>query len=203
MEFKHQDDDIQKLLEYIILLLLGNTSDDKITALHLQKEVFLIQNFDPNISRDFFNFIKNYKGPFSRRVHETIRSPIFLVDCWRYQKPKGYDKLTGGFISITNQGKKEYEDILIAIKESNQENLLHLISATKILNDLYSKLNPEEILLLIYDAYPKYTEKSNVYYQLNNKRKTIAKQLYQKGYINLDKCRSLSEDNNEINRRRY
>lgn len=67
-----------------------------------------------------------------------------------------------------------------------------MISATKILNDLYSKLNPEEILLLIYDAYPKYTEKSNVYYQLNNKRKTIAKQLYQKDiliWINADHYR--------------
>ncbi|MBF4474553.1 hypothetical protein [Methanobacterium formicicum] len=196
MNFDHEDDAIQYMTEFIILIIVGTSSNELISTLHLQKEVFLIQNFDPEIKEEFFHFIKNYKGPFSRRIHETIRNPFFLADSWKYVEPANNDKLTGGFVSITNQGKKEYKELLCSIKNAEkdqQKHLFNLLAGIKIVTELYNKLNPEELLLLIYDTYPQYTEKSNIYFQLNKNRAKIASQLYEKGFIDKSKCRSLAE----------
>lgn len=200
MQFNNNKDNKQKMLEFIILLILGCSSEQKISVLHLQKEAFLIQNFHPDITKEFFNFIKHHKGPFSRDINETIRDPLFLENCWQYLKPSNEDKLTGGYVSITSTGKDVYEDLLSTIKnvtdKEQKENLLHLITGIKILTDLYNKLNPEELLLLIYDTYPKYIEKSSLYYQLNNKRPQIARQLFKKGHIDKDRCKSLANGGN-------
>jgi len=185
------------MIENIILLLVA-TSAERISTLHLQKEIFLIQNFDPDIKESFFDFIKHYKGPFSRRVHETIRNPLFLVDSWKYIEPENDDRLTGGYVVITNKGKEEYNGLIYAIKEADEDqkkDLYHLLTGIKIVTELYNKLSPQELLLLIYETYPDYTEKSNVYYVLNKKRVNIALQLYEKGLIDKSKCNSLVEGN--------
>lgn len=198
MEFEHDDDAVQYLTEFIILLIIGTSVNKRISILHLQKEVFLIQNFDPEIKAEFFNFIKHYKGPFSRRIDETIRNPFFLVNLWKYIEPRYNDKLTGGYVSITDQGINEYYNLINSIENAEkdqQEHLFHLLAGIKIVTELYNKLNSEELLLLIYDTYPKYTEKSNIYFLLNKKRQKIALQLYKKGFIDKSRCRSLVEGN--------
>lgn len=201
MQFNNNKDNKQKMLEFIILLILGCSEEQKISVLHLQKEAFLIQNFHPDITKEFFNFIKHYKGPFSRDINETIRDPLFLENCWQYLEPSNEDKLTGGYVSITPTGKDVYEDLVSTIKnvidKEQKENLLHLITGIKIVTDLYNKLDPEELLLLIYDTYPKYIEKSSLYHQLDNKRPQIARRLFKKGYIDEDKCKSLAYGGNK------
>lgn len=184
----------QKTLEYIILLVLGTSLKNKESILHLQKEVFLIWNFHPGI-KEFFNFIKHYKGPFSREISETVRDPMFLYDSWLYLPPEDKDKLSGGYIEITDLGKEHYQKLVNIMEQQDNEEILHLLTGIKMVTELYDKLNLEELLLLIYETYPKFTTKSNVYYQINNKRKKLAHQLFKKGYIDKEKCLSLEGDN--------
>lgn len=46
-----------------------------------------------------------------------------------------------------------------------------ILAAMKMVRELYDKLTPEELLLLIYDTYPEYREKSNVYYGIQKSKR--------------------------------
>ncbi|MHA1300800.1 MAG: hypothetical protein ACTSO9_15390 [Candidatus Helarchaeota archaeon] len=184
------DDEIsikQKGLENFILLLLG-ALDKPITHLHLQKEVFLLWNFHPYI-KDFINFIKHYRGPFSRKIQETILHPIFLESCWIYTPPKNWDDICGGNIRLTQKGKQEYINLEKKIKED--EDLIHLLSGIKIVRQLYEQLSCKELLLLIYDTYPNYTKKSSEYQNIIKDRMKLSKGLIKKGLIDKERYLSL------------
>lgn len=179
----------QKIRELIILFILAN-SKERISILHLQKEVFLLWNFDKEL-KNSINFIKHLKGPFSRDIEETVNYPMVLTHCWKTFKPKRNDKLSGGFIKITSKGLNRYEKIEKEIKESNFEELLHLLSAAQIVTQIYNKLTLEELLLLIYDTYPAFTKKSSVYNEIYNKKDIIIERLLRKDIIDKEKCISI------------
>ena len=170
----------QKGLENLILLVLGAT-DKKISVLHLEKEVFLLWNFHPKI-RDYLSFIKHYKGPFSKEIQETIKDPLYLENHWTYVPPKRGDKLSGGFVGLTPMGREEYKRLEQKIKERNDE-LIHLLAGIKIVRELYDKLTMEELLFLIYDTYPDYIEKSNVYKDIECKKSQLVENLIKKGVM--------------------
>lgn len=52
----------QEILEYLILLILGDFND-KISVLHIHKEIYLLSNFDLKLE-ELFLFVKHYKGPY-------------------------------------------------------------------------------------------------------------------------------------------
>jgi hypothetical protein len=179
----------QKMRELIILFLVAN-SKNKVSVLHIQKEAFLLQEFD-NDFKELLNFIPHYKGPFSRGIHETIVEPMFLINCWEYIKPNANDNLSGGYLKLTDKGKNEYLRIEEKIKEKKEDKFLHLLTATQILTQLYNKLNFKELLLLIYDTYSEFTKKSIVYYEIFSDKKKLSKNLFKKELISKERYMKL------------
>ena len=186
-----EKEDNLKGLENLILLVLG-AKDIKISILHLEKEVFLIWNFHPSI-KIYLHFIKHYRGPYSPEITETIRDPMYLDNCWIYIPPKNKDYISGGYVKLTIKGKKEYNRLFKDVKESGNDELMHLLTAINIVRQLYDELSLNELLLLIYDSYPEYTKASEEYNRINRDRISIAKQLKDKGIIDLERYYSLIE----------
>lgn len=175
----------QKGLEHLILLILGIV-DRKISLLHLEKEAFLLWNFDQKI-QPYLRFIKHYRGPFSKEIQETIQDPLYLEDHWVYIPPR--DRLSGGYIELTPEGRSEYKRLLRKI--SDNEELLYLIAGIKMVRELYDKLTLEELLLLVYDTYPDYIEKSDVYKDIEKRKLQLAEGLKKKGFVNSERHISL------------
>ena len=59
----------QKFIEYLILLILGDFND-KLSVLHIQKEIYLLCNFDVDL-KELFSFVKHYKGPYLDLINLT------------------------------------------------------------------------------------------------------------------------------------
>lgn len=177
----------QKSRENLIVLLLGS-SRLRLSMLHLEKEVFLLWKFHPDIE-EFISFIKHYRGPYSRDIKATIESPMYCMGCWEYSPPLRNDRLTGGYVRITLKGEKEYSRLVERLWEN--ANLRHLLSAIKMVRKLYDRLSPEELLLLIYDTYPEYIEKSEVYKDIFEKKRLISLNLFEKGVIDQKRLESL------------
>ena len=182
-----QQEKKQRALEFLILLLLG-ASDNKISLLHFEKEVFLLWNFHPDI-KEFVSFISHYRGPYSKEIEEIIKNPFYLVDCWKYIPPKRNDLISGGFVELTPQGRSKYK-IVYADSLKNQK-MIPLLSAFKMVREMYDKLTLEELLLLIYDSYPEYRKKSNVYETIHKSRQIIAEKLKKEGFIDEERYQTL------------
>lgn len=174
-----KDDARQRGLENLVLLILG-AKDGELSVLHLEKEVFLLWNFHPAI-REYISFIKHYKGPYSADIQKIIHHPFYLDNCWKYTPPARIDNLSGGFVELTEKGRNEYQRIYRAI--SGTESVKPLLTGIKMLRDLYDKLSLEELLLLIYDTYPEYKERSIVSRDIEKKKEFLAKKLYNKSII--------------------
>lgn len=181
--------DERKALEHLILLFLG-IKDQSMTLTHLQKEIFLIWNFDPRV-KDFVNFIKHAFGPYSPEISAIVEDPIFLIGCWSYNKSSD---LRGGRIELTSKGKEKYLTDLEKIERNEQMKLF--LSAIKMVRELYDKLSVNELLLLVYVTYPKYKEFSDVWIKINNQRKYLSKSILSKGLIDEKKYIEISEDVN-------
>ena len=178
----------QKFIEYLILLILGDFNE-KLSVLHIQKEIYLLCNFDVELKK-LFSFVKHYKGPYLDLINSCCESPFYLEGCWEYFEPN--EKISGGFLKITDKGLKEYLSFIQKIKDENIEELLHILTAITMLNRLYGPLNCEELLLLIYTEFPEYTEKSEVYSNIISNKINIAKDLFDKKFIDEEKYNELS-----------
>jgi hypothetical protein len=187
MQQRTVSDTRTRALEHLILLLLG-AQNKKISMLHLEKEAFFLWNFHPDI-KNFMKFISHYRGPYSEEIDQVIRNPFHLINCWHYSPPDPADKLTGGFVELTPLGRDEYERLYKASSANPQMN--PILAAMKMVRELYDKLTPEELLLLIYDTYPEYREKSNVYYGIQKSKKRLAENLVRKGYIDNERYENL------------
>lgn len=183
----------QKGLESLILLIIG-ASSRPISLLHLQKETFLLWNYHPYM-KDFLHFIKHYRGPFSSEVEKVVLYPFYLDGCWSYEPPSRNDKLSGGFIKLTPKGVKKYQELFQ--KARMNENLIILLTGIQAVRELYDKLSLEELLLLIYDTYPEYKLRSNVSKAIFQKKKSLAQEIYKKGFIDKERMESLILDSND------
>lgn len=175
----------QKGLESLVLLIIG-ASRSPISLLHLQKETFLLWNFHPYM-KEFLHFVKHYRGPFSSEIEKAVLYPRYLEKCWSYTPPR--DMLSGGYVKITSQGITKYRDMYQ--KAQKNPNLRVLLSGIRAVRELYDKLNEEELLLLIYDTYPEYKLRSSVSNSVFNRRKFLAKEIYEKGFIDNERMESL------------
>jgi hypothetical protein len=185
---EHSVDLKEKSLENLILIMLGSSRNIQISMLHLEKEVFLLWNFHPGI-RDFVEFMKHYRGPFSKEIQEAVLSPFFLHECWKYSRPRKDDKWSGGFVRITPEGVKKFEKLSRRMKEDYD--LRQLLYSAKMLRELYDKLSPKEFLLLIYDTYPEYSKRSEVYREIVKEKKFLSLGLLEKNLIDEKRLASL------------
>jgi hypothetical protein len=167
--------------------LIGS-SKKPLSMLHLEKEAFLLWKFNPGME-GFVNFIKHYRGPFSKELQKTVISPIYCLSCWRYSSPARGDNLTGGHIRLESKGQEEYHKLRGRMQKDPE--LKQLLSAVTMVHELYDVLSAEELLLMIYDTYPEYIEKSDVYADINRKRKPISLRLFERGVIDQKRLDSL------------
>jgi hypothetical protein len=177
----------QKSRENLVLLLLGS-AHRPLSMLHLEKEAFLLWKFHPGI-KGFVNFIKHYRGPFSKELQKTVISPIYCVGCWTYTYHPEPDRLTGGHIRMKQKGEEEYRRLVSKMRGDPE--LEELLSAISMVRDLYDTLAPEELLLMVYDTYPEYIEKSDVYSEIDRKRRPISLSLFERGVIDDQRLQSL------------
>lgn len=181
----------RKFIEYLILLIIGD-NDKEISLLHIQKEIFLLCNFNEEI-KNLYQFVKHYRGPYLDLISESVREPFFLINCWNYFQIKNTNKAYGGFLKITSDGSEEYEKFIEKAKKSSNLDIMHIINAITILNRLYGTLDYEELLLLIYTEFPEFTEKSEEYSKIVLKKEKIAKRLLKKNAISEGKYEELLE----------
>lgn len=179
MQQRNMMDTRSRALEHLILLLLG-ARDQKISILHLEKEAFFIWNFHPDIKK-FMSFISHYRGPYSEEIQQAIRNPFHLINCWTYIPPARHDTMSGGYVELTPQGRLEYQRIYAASSVNPQ--MESILAAMKMVRELYDKLSLEELLLLIYDTYPEYQKKSDVFETIRKAKKKLADDLVRKGFI--------------------
>jgi hypothetical protein len=138
-------------------------------------------------------FISHNRGPYSEEIEQIIRNPFNLINCWTYIPPARYDTLTGGYVELTPQGRSEYRRLYAASSANPQ--MGPILAAMKMVRELYDKLTPEELLLLIYDTYPEYQKKSNVFDGIQKSKKRLADNLVKKGFINENRYSDLVASN--------
>jgi len=186
-EFHPEVDLKQKSRENLVLLIIGS-SHHRLSMLHLEKEAFLLWNFHPGI-KDFIKFIKHYRGPFSKEVQESVTAPMYCLGCWNYSSPTRGERLSGGYVSISPEGEKEYRRLVKRMEED--PDLRQLLSAVRMVRQMYDGLSVEELLLLVYDTYPEYIDRSDVYKDIAKKRRPISLGLYDRGLIDRRRLESL------------
>lgn len=164
-------DNVQK----IFLLLLDAKNGEPIPGnIWLQKEVFQIaKNLEP-LER-YLEYEPNVQGPFSEDVKNILDDLQYL----------GFVKKKRRSIEITEYGKQ----IADKIKKKAKKDLLRLVEdVKKFMNDL----SKEELLLYIYFSYPEMKEESLEKEEINQRRKEIAKKLYENGKVSIEKASELA-----------
>jgi hypothetical protein len=191
MQQLNATDTRSRALEHLILLLLG-ARDQKTSLLHLEKEAFFLWNFHPDIKK-FMTFISHYRGPYSEEIQQVIRNPFNLINCWTYIPPARNDTMSGGYVELTPQGRREYQRLYTASSANPQ--MEPILAAMKMVRELYDKLSLEELLLLIYDTYPEYQKKSDVFEVIRKAKKKLAENLVKKGFIDEERYEDLIAGN--------
>lgn len=172
--------------EKIFLILLEAYGGEAVPGnLWLQKEMFLIaKNLEP--LENFLEFKPHIQGPFSETVKNILENLQF----------RGYVRKDGRHIELTSEG----EELVQYIYDNASEDLVDLIEDIKrFVNDL----SKDELLVYIYYSYPEMTEESYELEDIEAKRLDLAKRLYQKEKVSLEKAselagRPLSEFKREI-----
>ncbi|MDD5192515.1 MAG: hypothetical protein PHH54_06065 [Candidatus Nanoarchaeia archaeon] len=174
--------DSQELIERYMVLLLGVKEVAMPSALHLQKEMFLLSNFKENLKEEL-NFKKHYYGPFSQVVEESVKSPTYLSDIFEFSEDK---------LMLSKKGKEEFDKMIQENRGTEEFELI--ISGLSLIRSLYDRLNNEELLFLIYCTYPEYTEFSSVSDNLlkdNLNKNKILTSLLNKGLITSERYEEL------------
>jgi len=89
--------------------------------------------------------------------------------------------MSGGYVELTPDGKREYQRIYAA--SSANPDMQSILAAMMMVRELYDKLSLEELLLLVYDTYPEYQKKSDVFEAIRKSKKKLADDLVRKGFI--------------------
>lgn len=136
--------------------------------------------------KPLFRFIKHYRGPYSSEIAETLKSPMYLDNCWSFSTKGSDKKYSGGVIHLTEDGKNEYDKLVEDIHAKGNDKLIQIMAGMRLIHDLYDDLDPKELLYVVYksEEFKEYTEKSIVSKEVI---KSDAKDHIKKQYLdNLD-----------------
>jgi len=183
LELSANPKDGNEVIERYIVLLLGSGLNPIPSKLHLQKELFILSNFNPILNK-FFHFEKHYYGPFSQEISDLLEEPIYFSNSWIKE---------GNQIKLTENGKNLFE----SLKEKFQDNtkFQKLLESIKMIRKLYDKLSDNELLLLVYQNYPKFRKKASKFNEIFRNRKQLALSLLKKGLITEMKYKELVDIN--------
>jgi len=186
MQYDVEDKEI-KDAEYLILFILGKAGG-KIGVLHLHKIFFTLWKFHPAI-RKLVNFVPHLKGPYSFDIDELIKSPTYVSECWKFIPPGNSEaeRVEGGYLIITKKGKEIYKKLVEGLNKKSKEDAdaLALVSAIDLIVPLYTRLDWQELLFLLYtdESNKKYSKKSELSNKILKKTETIVRRLVKKGII--------------------
>ena len=107
--------------------------------------------------------------------------PYYLTNAWEYIGRGNENGLTGGYVRLTDEGLHLYQE---QFKEMlAQEKMRSLLAGIQIVRSLYDELSAEELLLVIYDAYPEFRTNSEVAAEIYAKREAITAKLAKRGIV--------------------
>lgn len=176
--------------EGLILLVLGAVPDKRLSLFHLQKEIFLLWKFNTSIS-EFIRFVAHLNGPYAEEISSSVLDPYFYPEAWEYTESILQKDFTGGYVKLTESGKREYQKLYKKmVKQDKMRSLLAGILIVRAIND---DLTPEELFFLFYNAYPDFTTKSEVTKEIYEKRSEITDKLLQHGIISNEKAEELKK----------
>lgn len=182
--------------ELLILLILGKAGG-KISVLHLHKIFFFLWKFHPQVRR-LVDFVPHLKGPYSFDLDEIIKNPTYVTDCWKYIPPikrSEAERAKGGNLELTEKGKEIYEKLVEGLnKEAKEdEDALALISAIDLVVPLYTRLEWDELLFLLYtdETNKEFSRKSELSRMILKNSEKIVDKLVKKGIIPEEKRESL------------
>lgn len=161
-------------VEKIFLMLLRAGKNKPIPGnLWLQKEMFMIaKNLQP--LENYLEFQPHLQGPYSESVENKLQNLEY----------KGFVSKRDRNIELTERGK----EIVNEFYPSASKELIDLIEDVK---NFVNDLTQDELLLYVYYTYGMASES----YELENieqKREKLAKRLYKKGKVSLEKASELA-----------
>lgn len=169
---KHLDRDIVQ--KYILLLLNSDNAELVSGKTKLMKELFFISQNIPELDEEADFEADNY-GPSS----DIVISDLEKLDMLHLINVKNEN------YSLTELGKKIADSIISKVDKSELEII-------KDMKQLFSGLNYDEALGLVYFSYPDMTSKSLVKKDIENKREKIAVSLLKKGKISIAKAAEIA-----------
>jgi hypothetical protein len=177
-----KDEDELSVIERYIILLLGVVNRPVPSFTHLEKEMFILSKCFP-IIQEYFNFEEYHYGAYSLALQEAVEEPFYYEDAF---------KIEGNKISLSDSGKKEFQKIILEGKSDKYAS--ELLSALKLIRELYDKLSVDELLFMIYNTYPesaKFSSVSDKYLKDLKSRERYAKSLLHKGVISQERYNEL------------
>lgn len=169
-------------VDRFLLLLLGAKNSEPVPGpIHLQKEMFLLQNMFPNLAEET-DFEPYFLGPHSEIVQDEAEQ----------LKMSGLIKAEPGNIKLTPDGKAAFD---VLIKKSEKAEVQKIEEFKEFLNDL----SKDELLAFIYFGYPitDLAKESIEYKVLLPKRKRLAISLYKKDKISAQKASQIAGEDLE------
>ena len=165
-------------VDRFILLLLGTKNAEPVPGpVHLQKEMYLLQNLFPELA-DEADYEPNFLGPYSEAVAGGAER-LASSDLTR-AGPKGFE--------LTPDGKKVFD---ILKKGSSEEEVRKAGEFKDLLNDL----SVDELLTFVYFSYPSETgleKESAEYRNLLPRRGKLAMSMYQREKISAQKAAQIA-----------
>ena len=163
-----------ELVERYLILLLGVAKNPIPSDIHLQKEIFILSNFKKVLAEEF-NFQKHYFGPYSQVVEEAVKNPAHFSNAFEFD---------GKRVFLSENGKKEFGEM---VSEFDRERDFEItLSSLKLIRNIYDRLTKEELLFLVYETYPEYTEFSSISDKLikdERVRNKLLNSIFSKGLI--------------------
>jgi predicted HTH domain antitoxin len=168
---KEMEEDIVK--KYLLLLLNANNNERIREKTKFMKELFLISKNVPELEYEA-DFEAYSYGPYSDYGSDALEEfeVLNLVD-------------TASGYNLTDLGN----EIATILKKSVIKDDLEMIEDIK---QLCNDLNTDEILALVYYAYPEMTIESLVKDRIDKKRRRIALSLLKKGKVSMGKAAEIA-----------
>ena len=165
-------------VDQFILLLLGAKNSESIPGpIHLQKEMYVLQNLFTELA-DETDYEPYFLGSYSEIVANEAE----------HLKDSDLIRAELGKFELTSDGKKVFD---ILKNKSNKEKIQKIEEFKELFNDL----TKDELLAFIYFSYPSQNElekESIEYAVLLQKRRKVAISLYQKDKISAQKAAQIA-----------
>jgi uncharacterized protein YwgA len=163
--------------EKIFLMLLYSDGGEAIPGnIWLQKEMFLIAKNLESLE-EYLQYGPHIQGPYSEEVENMMEN---------LQLEGLITKKDNGDILLTGEGEK----VASSLYEGSEDEIISLIEDMK---DFANDLTKDELLLYVYQTYPDMTPNSYEMDNLMPRKLHLAKKLYTKDKVSVEKASSLAD----------